>query len=54
MFGETVTNLVLTDFAKAINTARNSGNLTVSSTGRLSLDSTGKTVKPNTFYGDDF
>lgn len=54
MFGETVTNLVLTDFAKATNTARNSGNLTVSSTGRLSLDSTGKTVKPNTFYGDDF
>lgn len=53
MFGETVTNLVLTDFAKAINEARSSGSLSVSSNGVLRSDRSGTPIKKNTFYGDD-
>lgn len=51
MFGETITNAVITDYARTLNEARKQGNLSVNPNGILSTDKTGITVKTNTFYG---
>ncbi len=50
MFGETVTNSVIKDYAITLNEARKSENLSVSSSGTLNTNSYGVPVKKNTFY----
>lgn len=52
MFGETVTNAVITDFARTINEARTNDNLSVTSKGIITTENTGTKVKKNTFYGE--
>lgn len=52
MFGETITNAVITDYARRISEARVNGNLAVKSNGVLNTDKAGISVKKNTFYGD--
>ena len=52
MFGETVTNAVLKDFAKEINNARQASTLSITSSGVLSTSSSGIPIKKNTFYGE--
>ena len=52
MFGETITNAVITDYARRISEARVNGNLTVKSNGVLNTDKAGISVKKNTFYGN--
>ena len=53
MFGETVTNAVLMEFAKEMNHARQDSTLFVTSTGVLSLSNSEIPVKKNTFYGEE-
>lgn len=53
MFGETVTNLVLTDYAKRLNEERATGKLNVAPNGVLTTSATGIPIKKNTFYGDE-
>lgn len=53
MFGETVTNLVLTDYTKTLNEARSLGMLSVSQNGTLGSSGSGISVKKNTFYGNE-
>lgn len=52
MFGETVTNAVLKDFAKEINNARQASTLSITGSGVLSTSSSGIPIKKNTFYGE--
>lgn len=52
MFGETITNEAIKEYAKILNENRNKGVLAVDSKGRLNSLGLGKTVKKNTFYGD--
>lgn len=52
MFGETITNDAIKEYAKVISENRNKGALAVDSKGRLNAIGQGKTVKKNTFYGD--
>ena len=53
MFGETITNLAITNYAKKINASRKSGELSVDSSGTLNTLGNGVSIKKNTFYGDD-
>ncbi len=52
MFGESVTNIVIKDFAKKLTESRNKGELSVNSNGVINTDKFGLPVKNNTFYGD--
>lgn len=53
MFGEAITNAVITDYARTLNEARTNGNLSVKSNGvLLNTQNVGKQVNKNTFYGD--
>lgn len=51
MFGESITNDAITEYAKIINKAREDNLLSVTSNGALSLNQSGVSVKKNTFYG---
>lgn len=51
MFGETITNHVITEYARSISAARQTDNLSVNSKGVLNITSTGIPVKKNTFFG---
>lgn len=53
MFGEAITNLVLTDYAKKLNEERATGRLNIDPNGVLTTSATGIPVKKNTFYGDE-
>ena len=53
MFGETITNSAITNYAKKINASRKLGELSVDSSGTLNTLGNGVSIKKNTFYGDD-
>lgn len=53
MFGETITNAVIKDYARTLNESRINGTLSVNSSGILNTNGIGKSVKKNTFYGDN-
>lgn len=51
MFGEAITDSAIKEYASALNESRNTGNLSVSSTGTLNIKKSGIPVKKNTFFG---
>ena len=51
MFGETITDAAIKEYATVLNESRNAGSLSVSSTGTLNTKNLGVSVKKNTFYG---
>lgn len=53
MFGEALTNAVIKDYAQTLNQTRSNGSLSVDSRGVLNTNNLGKSVKKNTFYGDN-
>ena len=53
MFGESVTDDVIKEYASRISTARVNGTLGVAATGTLNTSKIGTMVKKNTFYGDE-
>lgn len=52
MFGETVTNDAIKEYAKLIDVQREKGNLSVDSVGRLNTFNEGNKIRKNTFYGE--
>lgn len=52
MFGETVTNDAIKEYAKSIGVQRDKGNLSVDSAGRLNTSNEGNKIRKNTFYGE--
>lgn len=52
MFGETVTNDAIKEYASRMSEQRKNGNLAVDSAGRLNAKNTGVPVRKNTFYGE--
>ena len=52
MFGETVTNEAIMEYAKKMNENRSEGVLSVDSAGRLNTKGVGASVRKNTFYGE--
>lgn len=52
MFGETVTNDAIKEYAKLIDVQREKGNLSVDSMGRLNTFNEGNKIRKNTFYGE--
>lgn len=52
MFGESITNLVIKDYAKRLTESRNKGEISINSNGIISTNSLGIPIKKNTFYGD--
>lgn len=52
MFGETVTNDAIKDYAKRIGVQREIGNLSVDSAGKLNTSNEGNKIRKNTFYGE--
>ena len=52
MFGETVTNDAIKEYAKSIGVQRDKGNLSVDSAGRLNISNEGNKIRKNTFYGE--
>ena len=51
MFGEAITNLVLTNYAKKLSETRAAGKLNIDPNGVLTIHATGIPVRKNTFYG---
>lgn len=51
MFGETITDSAIKEYAAALNEARNAGSLSVSSSGTLNTNNLGAAVRKNTFFG---
>ena len=51
MFGETITDAAIKEYAAALNDSRNAGILSVSSAGTLNTNNSGVSVKKNTFFG---
>ena len=51
MFGEAITNLVLTNYAKKLSETRAAGKLNIDPNGVLTTHATGIPVRKNTFYG---
>ncbi len=53
MFGEAITNAVITDYGRTINDPRKNGTLTVKSNGVLNTNNEGIPIRKNTFYGEE-
>lgn len=53
MFGESITNSVIKDYAQNLTKSRINGTLSVDTNGVLNNSNSGKQVKKNTFYGDN-
>ena len=51
MFGETITDSAIKEYAAVLNESRNAGSLSVSSAGTLNTKNSGVSVKKNTFFG---
>ena len=51
MFGETITDSAIKEYAAVLNESRNAGSLSVSSAGTLNTKNSGVSVKNNTFFG---